>query len=38
MKYCPILGCTGWVIEKPKRRSVDINKKERNKKQKDGKK
>lgn len=38
MKYCPILGCTGWIIEKPKKISVNPSRKKRNKKQKDGKK
>ena len=36
MKYCPILGCTGWIIEKPKLVSVRPARKKRNKKQKNG--
>lgn len=38
MKYCPILGCTGWEVTRPKEISVNPVKKKRNKKQKDGKK
>tara|TARA_R110000796_G_scaffold83300_2_gene182352 strand:+ start:505 stop:630 length:126 start_codon:yes stop_codon:yes gene_type:complete len=35
--YDPILGCTGWEIKRPKERSVEPNRKKRNKKQKNGK-
>ena len=38
MKYCPILGCTGGEVIKPKETSVNPTRKKRNKKQKDGKK
>ena len=35
--YDPILGCTGWIIKRPKERAVNPNKNKRNKKQKNGK-
>ena len=38
MKYCPILGCTGWEISGSKETSVNPARKKRNKKKKDGKK
>ena len=38
MKYCPILGCTGWVVEKPEETPVRLDRKKRSKKRRDGKK
>ncbi len=32
MKYCPILGCTGWVVENNEKKFVNLEKKSQVKK------